>query len=206
MQLRYGTLVEVVGGKLVRITDRVGHVHAELAWRGDTLEQLVVPGAIIRGATIDDPLLGAAHVIDPVATTMSAVDWARPTRIPTVADPARLPAGVGGAVLNVLAHLARWADIPSLRYAGPYPTPALFRALSRSFHTTADEATFTADVLGRALRLEDTELPVEFTPDPCERVMIPGGWVELRAGVERAVHHGVTYERGGVARLTDGPA
>ncbi|MCX5746893.1 MAG: hypothetical protein NT062_30855 [Proteobacteria bacterium] len=205
MQLRYGTRIEVGSGRLVKIVDRAGCIHAELTWQADgTLDRLVVAGAIVRGRVIDDPLLGPAHAIEPTGTTLSALAWARPTEIPTVADPARLPPGVGSAILNVIAHLARWADVPVLRYAGPYPTPALFHTLRRSFHTTATEAAFTADVLGRATRLARDPLPFELVPDPCERVAIPGGFVELRAGLERVVHHGVAYERGGgIARLVE---
>ena len=43
-----------------------------------------------------------------------------------LAEPARLPLGAGGAVLNVIALLARHAGIAALRYAGPYPTAALW--------------------------------------------------------------------------------
>ena len=196
-----------MGGRLVRVIDRVGHVHAELTWTEARLDALVVTGALVRGAVVDHPLLGAAHAIAPVDTAMSALDWTRPTRIPTVAEPGRLPPGTGGAIMNVLSHLARWHEVPVLRYAGPYPTPALFRALARSFHTTASEAEFTADVHARAMRLADDEIAIDFVPDPCERVAIPGGWVELRRGLERVVHHGVTFEVGdGVARLVDGAA
>src|SRR5678815_74463 len=101
----------------------------ELFWDADRLVRLVVPGATVDGAVIDDPLLGRAHAIsrDGVGlTTMSALDWARPTEIPTVAAPGALPPGVGGAILNVIAELARQAGITELRYGGPYPTPALW--------------------------------------------------------------------------------
>ncbi len=204
MQLRYGTVVEVADGRVIRLTDRVGHVHAELRWAAGTLDQLIVTGALVRGAVIDHPLLGEAHAIAPVDTAISALDWARPTRIPTIAEPGRLPPGSGGAIMNVLAHLARRSDVGVLRYAGPYPTPALFRSLLRSFHTRATEAEFTADVYGRAMRLTRDEIAIDFVPDPCERVAIPDGWIELRRGLERVVHHGVTYEGDtGVARIVE---
>src|SRR4029077_6637607 len=103
-------------------------------------------------------------------TAMSAIDWDRPTRIPTIAEPGRLPPGTGSALLN---ELARRATQP-LRYAGPYPTPALYRALQRSLRASAGEAEFTADVVGRALRLADDEIPVDFAPAPHERVDHPG--------------------------------
>src|SRR5215216_2437605 len=140
-------------GTLVAITDRTGHAWARLAWDGDRLARVEVPGATVIGAVIRDRLLGDAHEVrtgDRAATSMSAVDWARPTEIPTIAAPARLPPGAGGALLNALAVLAARAGVPALRYAGPYPTPALWRALVRSFRTAGDQAAFTADVIGRA--------------------------------------------------------
>lgn len=202
MKLRYGTEVATRDGRIVEIRDRAGHAHATLAWDGDRLRELVVDGARVCGDVIDDPLLGAAHAIVPTGTALSALDWARPREIPTVADPARLPPGAGGAILNALAHLAHRADAGPLRYAGPYNTPALYRALARSFHTAATEAEFCADVYARAGRLARDPLPFELAPDPCERVRIPGGWVELRRGLERVVHDGVTFEgAAGIARL-----
>ncbi len=203
---RHGTTCEERDGQLVRVIDRNGVVHAELAWSGRTLDRLVVTGAAVRGAARLDPLLGDAHEIEGL-TTMSAIDWARPTRIPAIAAPARLGAGSGGAILNVIALLAARAHVPALYYAGPYPTTALFRTLLRSFHTAATEAAFTADVTGRALRLARDELPFEFVPAPHERVAIPRGYVELRDGVERVVIDGIAYEPGGSpARLTAEPA
>jgi hypothetical protein len=92
-----------------------------------------------------------------------------------------------------------------LHYSGPYPTPALFRALSRSFRTTATEAEFTADVLGRALRVARDPIAVEFEPAPHARVVIACGFTELRDGLERAVIEGVSYDRdGSLHRLVEG--
>src|SRR5438445_215369 len=57
------------------------------------------------------PLLGDAHVIERdgcTLTAMSALDWQRPTRIPTVAEPARLPPGAGSALLNEIARRAEF--------------------------------------------------------------------------------------------------
>jgi hypothetical protein len=160
--------------------------------------------AIDRDVT-SHALLGEAHVIwhdGRAVTAMSATDWQRPTRIPVVAEPSRLPPGAGGELLNYLATLAREAGVPALRYAGPYPTPALYRALIRSFHASHDEATFARDVLARALRIARDEVPVDFVPAPHERLAIIGGHVERRAAVERVVIAGVTYAPdGSPARL-----
>jgi hypothetical protein len=198
VQPRYGTQYIEHRGRLTRIVDRTQAVQAELTW-GDGLERLAVTGATLHGRIVD-PLLREAHALG--TTAISAIDWAHPTQIPTVADPARLPPGSGGMILNVLAVLAARAGIAALRYAGPYPTPALWHALARSFCTTASEEQFTAGVLERALRVARDELPFDFAPAPFERIATACGWVELREGLERAVIDGVTYDRAGsVARL-----
>jgi hypothetical protein len=139
----------------------------------------------IRRDVVSHPLLGDAHVIEHegrAITAMSALDWERPTRIPVVAAPAQLPPGAGGLLLNHIAELAQRSGVPRLRYAGPYPTPALYRALARSFRASAGEATFTHDVLGRALRLARDEVPVDFVPAPHLRVALPRGHAEVRPG------------------------
>jgi hypothetical protein len=171
-----------------------------------TDECLELDGLVVSRAVVSHPLLGNAHVIEHagrVITAMSAIDWDRPTRIPTVAEPGRLPPGSGSALLNAIAELARDAGVPSLRYAGPYPTPALYRALARSFRSSADEATFTADVFDRALQLSFDEVPVDFAPAPHERVKIDRGFVELREGPLRVVIDNISYEPdGSPARLS----
>ena len=193
-----------------RIVDlRTGFVWAELVWHDDELQALRVPGAIVHRVTLHHPLLGAAAPISTPdgtpLTVISAVDWARPTRIPAIAAPAKLPPGAGGVILNVLALLAERAGVRALRYAGPYPTAALYHSLLRSFRTTATEAAFTAGALPRATGLDRDELPFDFVPAPHERVAIPHGHVELRDGLERAVIEGVAYARDGVGstRLVD---
>lgn len=222
----HGTRHEEAGGRLLAIVDRTGCAWARLAWDGDRLAELRVPGAtgagepgpdgwiVVGGAVVRDPLLGDAHAIrtgagagagagagEPV-TAMSALDWRRPAEIPTVAAPGRLPPGAGGALLNAIAVLAARAGVPALRYAGPYPTPALWRALARSFRTEGTEAAFTAELIPRAARLARDPIAIDFSPAPCEHVAIPGGHAELRDGVERAVIGGVAYEReGSPARL-----
>ncbi len=146
------------------------------------------------------PLLGDANVIEHAGsplTAMTAIDWDRPTRIPAIAEPGRLPPHAGGALLNELATRAQAAGVRTLRYAGPYPTSALYRSLLRSFRASADESTFTADLLARAARLSRDEVPVDFTPAPHARVQNPHGHAELRDGVERVVVDGIAYERAG---------
>ncbi len=135
---------------------------------------------------ISHPLLGRAHVIgdehgEPI-TAISALDWQRPTTIPAIAAPGRLPLGEGARLINAIATLARDAGVTALRYAGPYPTPALFRTLARSFRTAASEGEFTRDLLARAARLASDEIPIDFTPAPHVRVDFARGWSELRDG------------------------
>jgi len=194
----------------LKIVDRAGFVWATLEWDGPRLRSLEVPGARVDGAIVDDPLLGPAHAITSgdSSTTMTAIEWSRPTRIPTLAAPARLAPGSGGAIMNVIATLARDAGVAALRYAGRYPTAALFRTLLRSFHTTSTEDEFTSRL---KLAGSPKEIPVDFTPAPFERLGNPHGYVELRADpasgarrIERAVVDRVSYERdGSPARLVD---
>ena len=195
--VRYGTRYELRDGQIVRIVDRDGHEQAAAQWEGDRLVRLSVAGgaAVVDGEIAADALLGRAQRVTTAhgATAVSAIDWAHPTEIPAIADPAVL--GVAGAsLLNVLAVLAMHARVEALRYAGPYPTPALFRSLARSFRTTAAEAAFSADVIARSATLARDVIPIDFVPAPCEHVALPGrGHVELRDGLERAVMGGVAY-------------
>ena len=167
--------------------------------------RIEVGGIVVDREVIAHPLLGDAHVIErggEPLTAMTAIDWDRPTRIPAIAEPGRLPPHAGGALLNELATRAQAAGVRTLRYAGPYPTPALYRTLRRSFRATADEATFTSELLARAARLSRDEVPVDFEPAPHTRVANPHGHAELRDGVERVVVDGIAYERdGSPARL-----
>ena len=195
-------LIEERDGRLVRIVDRTGHVWANLTWDGDRLERLEVPGACLLGEVITDPLLGPAHAIE--HTTISAIDWSRPTEIPTLAAPGKLPPGAGGALLNTLAILAARAHVPALRYAGPYPTSALWRSLGRSFRCEGTEAAFIEDSIERMTLLARDPIPIDFVPAPHDRIAIPHGHVELRAELERVTLDGVPYELdGSPARLVE---
>ncbi|HEY0990202.1 MAG TPA: hypothetical protein VGD80_24290, partial [Kofleriaceae bacterium] len=117
----HGTLYEPRAGLLVRIADRNGAVHAQLQWSaaGEQLVQLAVSDAVVHGAVLTHPLLGPAHAVGD--TAMSALDWARPTQVPAIAEPGRLPLGAGSAILNTIAVLAERGGVAALRYAGPYP-------------------------------------------------------------------------------------
>ena len=196
----YDTIYEPREGLLARIVDRTGARWAELAWREDQLVRLVMTHFVVDGALVNHPLLGPAHIVG--TTAMTALDWARPVEIPAIAEPGRLTPGVGVAILNVIAVLARRAGVSHLRYAGPYPTAALWRTLARSFRCDANEATFTADALARALQVSRDPIAIDFVPAPHERITIAGGHVELRDGLERVVIDGLAYEpAGSPARL-----
>jgi hypothetical protein len=174
---------------------------------------IAVAGLSVDPDIVEHPLLGDAQLIlhagEPI-TAMSAIDWDRPTQIPTIAEPRTLPRGTGTLLINEIAVRARRAGVESLRYAGPYPTPALFTTLLRSFRTTASEQSFTSDVLGRAMRLARDEVAVDFTPAPFERRTMPYGSIDVRDGIERAVIDGMLFDRegvvGSIARLDGGDA
>ncbi len=186
----------------MNIVDRTGVTWATVAWDGDR-PTITVPGVRVDGALVDDPLLGASHVIicGDRTTAMSALDWRRPTQIPTIAAPAVLPPGSGSMLMNVIATLARDAGVPALRYAGRYPTAALFHTLCRSFRTDAEEDDFTGHF---QLAGPPREIPIDFTPAPFERLANPHGYVELRDGIERAVVDTLSFERGAsIARLVE---
>jgi hypothetical protein len=200
----HGTRYDRVSGRLACVTDRTGACHAQLTWSAaaDRLVRLAVDGAVVDGAIRHHPLLGAAHTVG--ETAMTVLDWARPAEIPAIAAPGCLPPGAGAAILNTIALLARDADVTALRYAGPYPTAALWRSLARSFRCDAGEAAFTAGALDRAIRVARDPIPIDFAPTPHERIAIPGGFVELRDHLERAVIDGIGYEPGGSpARLVE---
>jgi hypothetical protein len=116
-----------------------------------------------------------------------------------------LPRGSGTLLMNEIALRAHAAGVRTLRYAGPYPTHALFASLLRTFRTDETVETFTADVLDRAVRLARDEVPVDFTPAPFLR----DGAVDVRDGhVDRVRIDGVTYDRAGEQgslALLDGP-
>ena len=211
--LRHGTRVELDHARVVRVVDRQGCEHATLAWDGDALVGLEVAwppaGAgrvTVEGDTVPHLLFGRAHAISVSGggrTWMGAVDWARPTLLPPVEHPARLPGGAGSTILNVIALLAVHAGVAAVRYAGPYPTPALWQALAQSFRPRGDEATFTADALARATRAAMEPVAVDFAPAPFERVRTaPGVVVQLRDELERVWLGGDVYAAGtGVRRL-----
>lgn len=208
--LRHGSRLAFEEGKLVRIEDRHGAEQVALAWDGDVLVGMEVPGpraTLVRGERVAHLLFGEAHpiVVSPAAepaTWVGAIDWARPEQIPPIEHPARLAAGAGTTILNTIAGLAELAGVERLHYAGPYPTSALWGSLLQSFRTDGDEAMFTADALARAARADMSPVPIGFAPAPFERVRSGDVVVQLRDTVERVLVGGEAYVPGsGVRRL-----
>ncbi len=120
-------------------------------------------------------------------TVFSSVDYAGIHRIPSLAEPSRLPPGGGTAVLNFVATLAQDQRAAAIDYRGPYPTEQLFLALLESFRydRSADDplAAFMTGALG-------------WTPAPHERLFADAGaYVQVRERVEKVVWHGRTYYR-----------
>ncbi len=207
--LPHGTTVVAEGGLPARWQDRRGTVVFQAAWDGARLAQATfrLPGGdelrLLPRAT-EHPVFGVCDALArpgaPPLACFAAVDWAAPTHIPPLDRPGALPAGGGTAVLNFLAAQAHHARRTPLRYAGPYPTGALFDALTESFRLAVDLPTafarFTRDVEQAALRMERREVPVDFLPAPFERVWEDRGvCVQLRDGVEKIFVDGRAYAR-----------
>jgi hypothetical protein len=189
--------------------DRRGSTLATLRWESGGLGAAWVrtpDGAwlVIEPRTAEVPPWGlvdriavAAHAGErgtPI-TVVEALDWSRIDRIPTLAEPGKLPPGGGVAVLNLIAALALDQGCPSLDYRGPYRSEQLFLALLESFrYATADLDPLAAFTAGR----------LTWIPAPHERVFETDGvYVQLRGRIEKVVWRGRTYYRPdwqGVAR------
>jgi hypothetical protein len=184
-------------GRRVRELDRYGQPVATLRWTDDgplaaaavrlpdRTWLAVEPRAAhdARWGVCDVLRLGTAPL-----THCAAVDWAGVDAIPPLAEPARLPAGGGTAVLNLLAALATDQGSGPVPYRGPYPTEQLFLALLECFRFTAGDArdplaAFMAGALG-------------WMPAPHVRDFAPSGvYVQTRERVEKAVWQRRAYYR-----------
>jgi hypothetical protein len=126
----------------------------------------------------------AAHV---PLTLVEALGYEAVDRIPVLLEPARLPAGAGAAVLNLVAALAADAGRGRLEYRGPYPTEQLFLGLLESFRYDTEEADPLAAFMGGR---------VAWIPAPHERVCpAPGVTVHVRGRVEKVVWRERIYHR-----------
>jgi len=142
---------------------------------------------------------GASDLVsrdDAPLTRLAALDWTRIDRIPPLAEPARLPAGAGSAIFNLLAALAREQGVDELRYDGPWPTEALFLTLLESFRFEP------ADV--KDPRTAFASGALVWRPAPHEVAIERGVWVQRRERIEKIVAGGRAYYRPdwqGVRRL-----
>ena len=121
-------------------------------------------------------------------TCFQALDYARPDFIPPLAEPRRLPAGGGTALLNLIAALMKDHGVATVRYRGPYPTEQLFTALLECFRYDA----------GEALPLERflADGALDWHPAPFETHHVtPGVVVQLRHEVDKVILDGVPFYR-----------
>jgi hypothetical protein len=121
-------------------------------------------------------------------TAFQAVEWARLEHIPPLAEPARLPAHAGTAVLDLLAGLMKDQGLARVRYRGPYPSETLFTALLECFrYDPAEPAPLDRFLVGGDL---------DWLPAPHER-----HWVaervcaQTREDLDKVVAHGLAFYR-----------
>ncbi|HSE92554.1 MAG TPA: hypothetical protein VLF19_04550 [Methylomirabilota bacterium] len=147
-------------------------------------------GAADRLRTASEP--GALG--DPL-TLFEALDYTAVDRVPTLAEPGRVPPGAGVVVLNLLASLTTDERRERLAYHGPYPGEQLFLALLESFRYEPAVADPLAAFVAGAL---------SWRPDPHERWFTSDGvYVQWRGRVEKVVWRDRAYRRPdwqGVAR------
>ena len=177
------------GGRVTRLTWTADGALGEGAVRLPDGAWLVIQP---RGG--HDPRWGRSDVLrrEHDATPLShfaAVDWAAIDAIPPLAEPARLPAGAGTAVLNLIAALAADQGRIALPYRGPYPTEQLFAALLEAFRWEGEE---TPDGPRAAFMAGG----LTWTPAPFARAFTPeGACVQSRERIEKVVWRSRTYAR-----------
>ena len=121
-------------------------------------------------------------------TVFSALPYQAVDRIPVLAEPARLPAGAGTAVLNVIAGLAADQGRAALGYDGPYPTEQLFLALLECFRYAPADIPHPLAAFARGT--------LAWLPAPHERHFDPTGvYVQRRERVDKVVARGIAYYR-----------
>ena len=183
-------------GRRVRERDRDGHDLARLAWRQDgALERasvLIPDGSwltIEPRATVEAPwgLCDRLWHRGAPLTVFAALDYSCIAFIPPLAEPTRLPAGGGTAVLNLIASLAADQGVSRLAYRGPYASEQLFLALLESFRHDGGAGNALAAFMNGNLA---------WMPAPHERRLAPGGvWIQMRDGIEKVVWQGRFYHR-----------
>jgi hypothetical protein len=121
-------------------------------------------------------------------TVFEAVDWARLEHIPPLAEPARLPAQAGSAVLDLLAGLMKDQGLARVRYRGPYPSETLFTALLECFrHDPAEPAPLARFLDGGDL---------DWLPAPHERHWVAARvCAQTREDLDKVVANGLAFYR-----------
>lgn len=161
----------------------------------------------VHAGADEHPLFGRCDTVglagEPALARVGATEWLAPGSIPPLDVPGVLPPGTGTAVLNLIATMAARADVPALRYVGPYPTGALFETLLSSFGVGSDvealRTIFTADALARSMSGQRFEAPVDFVPNPHTWSWpAPGICLQTRVGVERVYLNGRSYRPDGI--------
>ena len=205
---RGGALIAYVPGpgrrRLLQL-DRHGHLVAGWRWRPDGrlawMKCLLPEGRWlgIEPAADTHPAWGLSDRVWRLApdaswqprealTLFQTLDYARPDFIPPLAEPRRLPAGGGTALLNLIAGLMKDHGVATVRYRGPYPTEQLFTALLECFRYDAEEA------LPLERFLADGAL--DWHPAPFETHHVtPGVVVQLRHEVDKVILDGVPFYR-----------
>jgi len=139
-------------------------------------------------------------LLDRSLTLFGSVTYEDLDFLPPLDDPARLPAGAGSTVLNVLALLAQDQGKTVLRYRGPYPSERLFATLRESFRYSGEPGAmrerFTQGAENTAVHLTMAEARVDWQPSPHER-FFPAAHtcVQFREGVEKVYDRGRVYYR-----------
>jgi hypothetical protein len=183
----------------------LAHSAPELNWAAVRLpaEDSAVRWALWEPGTAAHPLWGRCDRVltlgDPATLTrIASQSFGALRHIPALERPAALPPGAGEALLNLLATLMRDQGLAQVHYRGPYPTPHLFDALSRSFTPVepppeAGER-FSRDALELNLSGALADNPVAWAPTPWRAVQPkPGLLVRLRKGPETVWTDGVPF-------------
>ena len=205
--LPHGSTVVRQGHRVVSVHTRDGTAVANLTWDGDRLVRadLTLPDqgtiALVTGGG-EHPIFGPVDRLVRGTASLAffgRIDWLSPTHVPPLDRPGALPSGAGAAVLNLLAIVARSADVEALRYRGPYPTAALFDSLLCSFVVDGDLDSaltrFTADVERTAVLGRMHEADVDFAPAPFEWSWPhPRVCVQRRDGIERIYVDGHAFD------------
>lgn len=188
-----------VAGRLRRVVefDRHGTLLTVLAWDADgrlASARVRVPDGgwlAIEPRSATDARWGASDRLSSASGTLThfqAIAWEAVDRVPVLAEPARVPAGGGTAVLNLVATLAADQGRPAVGYHGPYPTEALFLSLLESFRPQAADATGALEAFARG--------DLTWVPEPHERVFDPAmAVVQLRGRVDKVTADGRVYYR-----------